>query len=116
LGVLLAPSDLQSAEHYLACYHGLRAHSLRATIGAAHQPRRLVAHERYADGRIQAARGNARVARHLLEEAYQLFDATGQRFRAALAARALYDLTGEEGWNSLSQVLPRTHKGIFTQA
>lgn len=98
IGVLLLPIDAPRGQHYIAAYHSLYAHRLEERIEAAHQPRRIHAYQKYADGRVQQILGNAGAAVRLLTGAYELFASFGFPFRAALAAQALYEVTGEEHW------------------
>lgn len=98
MAVLLAPADLQSAQRWISVYHRLRAHSLEERVEASHEPRRILAYQKYADGRIAAALGNTRAAVALLADAHDLFARFGSVFRATLAAQSLYELTGEAHW------------------
>jgi DNA-binding CsgD family transcriptional regulator len=98
LAVLLAPIDLGHAQRYVSTYIELGANSLNPNIEASHDPRRNVAHQKYAAGRVQAMLGNTELAVRTLEEAYEIFSTMDHDFRATIVAEALHDLTKDERW------------------
>ena len=97
LASLLASYDLRSAQRYIDVHYRLQAHSLLENMANTHEPARLQAYRKYADGQIAAVRGNKALAVRLLSDAYNIF-ARGFVFRATLSARALYELTDDEAW------------------
>lgn len=109
IGVLLLSIDAQRGQHYIAGYHSLHAHRLQERVEASHQPRRILAYQKYADGRVQQMLGNSGVAIRLLTGAHDLFARFGLVFRAALSAQALYELTSEEQWLRIA----RSHAAKF---
>ena len=109
LAVVLAPFNAGEARGLLAKYQGLYPHGLSVTIEASHEPSRLRAHQSYAEGRVQQFMGNAAVAARLLSDAYRILVQIGHPFRAALAAKALYEITDEVSWLSAA----RTHAAAF---
>lgn len=112
LASLLAPHDLQNAQRYLDLHHRLRPHSLLERMENSHEPRRLLAYQKYADAQIAAVRGNTALAVRLFSDAYDIFTRIGFVFRATLAARALGELTNEERWLSLA----RSHAAAFPKS
>ena len=111
LAVLFAPLDLGHAQRYVSTYIELGASSLNPGLEASHDPRRNVAHQKYAAGRVQAMLGNTSLAIRTLQEAYEIFAAIDHDFRAAVVAQALYDLTKDERWLENARV----HAGKFPQ-
>lgn len=111
MAVLLAPEEPRSAERWIALYHRLHAHSLHERVEASHEPRRVQAYQKYADGCIAAVLGSKAAAVPLLSDAYRLFSCFGLVFRAALAARTLYELTEEIRWLDAA----RSHAGAFSK-
>ena len=97
LAELSAPTDMIQAQGYVSTYMQLGTDSMSPTLAAAHE-RRFTAYEKYASGRVQAVLGNTKLAAASLEFAYDVFAQLRHAYRAALAARALYDLTGETLW------------------
>lgn len=98
LAVLFAPTDLGHAQRYVSTYIELGTDNLNPSIEASHEPRRSIAHQKYAAGRVHAMLGNTSLAIRSLEEAYEIFAHIEHDFRAALVAQALHDLTGNERW------------------
>lgn len=98
LAVLFAPTDLGQAQRYVSTYIELGANNIYPNIEASHAPRRSVASEKYAAGRVQAMLGNTDLAARDLEQAYEIFSAIEFDFRAALAAQALHELTKDVRW------------------
>lgn len=98
LGVMFAPIDLGQAQRYVSTYIQLPSETLDPTLGASHQPRRSIAHQKYAAGQVQAMLGNAGPAIRSLEGAYEIFSQIEHHYRAALAAQALFDLTKDNAW------------------
>lgn len=98
LAVLFAPNDLGHAQRYVSTFIELGANNMHPSIEASHEPRRSIAHQKYAAGRVQSMLGNTALAVRSLEEAYEIFAQIEHDFRAALAAQALHELTGNERW------------------
>lgn len=98
LAVLFSPSDLGQAQRYVSTYIQLGPESLDPTLGSSHAPRRSIAHQHYAAGRVQAMLGNTALAIRSLESAYEIFSQIEHHYRAALAAQALYELTHNDTW------------------
>lgn len=109
LAVLFAPVDLGHAQRYVSTYIELGASSLNPALEASHDPRRNVAHQKYAAGRVQAMLGNTALAIRTLEEAYEIFSGLDHDFRAAVVAQALHDLTKDDRWLENARV----HAGKF---
>lgn len=109
LAVLLAPLDLGHAQRYVSTYIELGPSSLNPGLEASHDPRRNVAHQKYAAGRVQAMLGNTGLAIRTLEEAYEIFVALDHDFRAAVVAQTLHELTRDERWLENARV----HAGKF---
>lgn len=98
LALLFAATDLGQAQRYVSTYIEMGANSIHANIEASHAPRRAVATEKYAAGRVQAMLGNTELAVRDLQQAYEIFAAIEFDFRAALAAQALQELTKDDRW------------------
>lgn len=98
LAILFAATDLGQAQRYVSTYIEMGANSINVNIEASHDPRRAVASEKYAAGRVQAMLGNTELAVRDLQQAYEIFAAIGFDFRAALAAQALHELTKDDRW------------------
>ena len=98
LAVLFSPLDLGHAQRYVSTYIELGANSLNPGLEASHDPRRNVAHQKYAAGRVQAMLGNTDLAIRSLQDAYEIFAALDHDFRAAVVAQALHDLTHDKRW------------------
>lgn len=103
LAILFTPIDLGQAQRYVSTYIQLGSESLDPTLGASHDPRRSVAHQKYAAGRVQAMLGNTNLAIRSLEGAYEIFAQIAHDYRAALAAQALFELTQNETWLQLAR-------------
>ncbi len=112
LAVLFAPLDMAQAQRYVSTYIRIGKDAMDPTIGAAHDSRRAIAHEKYAAGRVQAVLGNPALAVRQLETSYQIFSQIEHNYRAALAAQALYELTKEETWLRAA----RSHAAIFPKS
>jgi DNA-binding CsgD family transcriptional regulator len=98
LALLFAPVDLGQAQRYVSTYIELGADNLNPTLEASHEPRRTVAAQKYAAGRVHAMLGNTSLAVRSLENAYEVFAAIEFDFRAAVVAQELYELTKDERW------------------
>jgi DNA-binding NarL/FixJ family response regulator len=98
LAVLFAPLDLGHAQRYVSTYIELGASSINPGLEASHDPRRNVAHQKYAAGRVQAMLGNTSLAIRTLQEAYEIFSTLDHDFRAAVVAQTLHELTKDERW------------------
>lgn len=112
MAVLTAPKEPRSAERWIALYHRLHAHSLPERVEASHESRRVQAYQKYADGCIAAVLGSKAAAVPLLCDAYRLFSCFGLVFRAALAARTLYEITQEPHWLDTA----RSHASAFSKS
>lgn len=112
LAAMFAPIDMPQAQRYVNTYISLGKDSLDPTLASAQEPRRNTAVQRYASGCVQAVLGNRDVAIHLLESAYATFNDIEYSYRAALAAQALYDATGNNAW----QELARAHAGKYPKS
>lgn len=97
LADLFAPIDMAQAQRFVSIYSKLGRDSLDPTIAAAYD-RRAIAYEKYATGRVQMMLGNVRLAIESLEFAYDVFSEIGHKYRAALAAAALFEVTENKGW------------------
>ncbi|HET6896495.1 MAG TPA: hypothetical protein VFH72_14010 [Candidatus Baltobacteraceae bacterium] len=104
LAVLFAQIDLGHAQRYVSTYIELGASSLSPNIEASHDPRRNVAQQKYATGRVQAMLNNKDLAVRTLEESYEVFTAIEFDFRAAMAADALHELTNDNRWLETARV------------
>jgi len=104
LAVVSAPFNAGHARRLLAEYQGLYPHGLSAAIEASHEPSRVRAHESYAEGRVHQFLGNAALATRLLNDAYRILVRIGHPFRAALAAKALYEITHESSWSQAARM------------
>ncbi|HEY9180625.1 MAG TPA: hypothetical protein VIO32_07880 [Candidatus Baltobacteraceae bacterium] len=109
LAVLFAPLDLGHAQRYVSTYIELGPSSLNPNLEASHDPRRNVAHQKYAAGRVQAMLGNTALAIRTLQEAYEIFASLDHDFRASVVAQALHELTKDERWLENARV----HTGKF---
>lgn len=98
MALLFAPMDLGHAQRYVSTYIELGTNNLNPNLEASHEPRRSIAHQKYAAGRVQAVLGNTALAIRSLEGAYEIFAHIEHHFRAALAAQALHELTGNDRW------------------
>lgn len=103
LALLFASIDLGQAQRYVSTYIQLGSDSLDPSLGASHEPRRSIAHQKYAAGRVQAMLGNTALAVRTLEGAYEIFSQIAHDYRAALAAMALYELTQNQSWLQLAR-------------
>lgn len=103
LATMFAPIDMAQAQRYVSTYTRLGNDSLDPTISAAHEPARAKAMQKYASGCVQSVLGNKDVAVHLLESAYGTFGEIEFAFRAALAAQALHDATGNATWLQMAR-------------
>lgn len=97
LADMFAPVDMAQAQRFVSIYSRLGRDSLDPTIAAAHD-RRSIAYEKYASGRVQMMLGNIKLAIESLEFAYDVFSEIGHKYRAALAAAALFEVTENKGW------------------
>lgn len=102
LGVLFAKIDMAKAQHYIALFNQMGTSNVAPSLALA-RDRRALALERFASGRVQQVLGNEELATTLLQEAYAIFDQVGYRYRAALTALALHELTGDAAWQRRSQ-------------
>jgi hypothetical protein len=98
LAVLFAPIDLGHAQRYVSTFIELGSGNLSPAIEASHDPRRAVAAQKYAAGRVHGMLGNKSLGIRNLEEAYRMFSELEFDFRAALVAEALYELTNDTRW------------------
>lgn len=112
LAAMFAPVDMAQAQRYVSTYIRLGKDSLDPTLASAKEPRRNTAVQRYASGCVQAVLGNRDVAINLLESAYATFNDIEYSYRAALAAQALYDVTGNVAWLNLT----RAHAGKYPKS
>ena len=97
LAVLHAPADAARAQRYATMYSRIGTENVNPAL-AVHGDARARAHAKYAQGRIDQTLGRRAAAVASLEEAYAIFDAASFHYRATLAASALAELTGEDGW------------------
>ncbi len=99
LAVLFAPVDAAIAQYYAAVYARLGTENVDPQIASA-TDRRALAHAHYAQGRVDQTLGRHEIAASSLRDAYDIFDSAEFHYRAALAATALAELTGEQGWHA----------------
>jgi DNA-binding CsgD family transcriptional regulator len=104
LAVLLAPIDLGQAQRYVSTFIELGSDNLNPAIEASHDPRRAVAAQKYAAGRVHTMLGNSALGGRNLEESYRIFSAIEFDFRAAVVAQALYELSGDTRWLETARV------------
>jgi DNA-binding NarL/FixJ family response regulator len=97
LATLFAPTDMARAQHYVSLYMQLGKEGISPNVALAND-RRAAAFEKYAMGRVQQVIGNDKLAIATLQEAYDIFSAAGYRFRAALTAFALFEVTADGRW------------------
>lgn len=103
LAVLFAPVEMSQAQRYVSTYIQIGSENLNPTLAAAHETRRNIAYQKFAEGRVQAVLGNTVLAIKSLEAAYEIFTQIEHEYRAALAAQALYEITKHENWLKLAQ-------------
>jgi DNA-binding CsgD family transcriptional regulator len=99
LAVLHARTDAPRAQRYASAYAQMGTESIDPSL-AAHSDRRGNAFAKYAEGRIEQTLGRRDPAVAALTESYRIFDAAAYRFRAALTATALAELTGDDRWRA----------------
>jgi len=99
LAVLCAPFDAVRAQRYAARYAQLGVENVNPAFAIA-SDRRTVAAARYAQGLIDMTLGRRDIAVPALREAYEIYSSAGHHYRAALAATALAESTGEERWRA----------------
>ncbi|MBV8369920.1 MAG: hypothetical protein JO036_13485 [Candidatus Eremiobacteraeota bacterium] len=97
LAVLHAPTDAPRAQRYAAMYSQLGTENVDPAL-ALYQDRRLVAHAKYAEGRIEQTLGRREPAVTALLKAYSIYESASFRYRASVTASALAELTGEAKW------------------
>ena len=97
MATLFAPIDMARAQLYISRYMSIGKDSVDPTLAIA-TDRRALGFEKYALGRVHQVLGNETLAVKSLESAHRIFAECGYRFRAALAATALYELTHEGHW------------------
>lgn len=101
LAVLHAPLDAVRAQRYAAMYSRIGTESANPRI-AIYGYRPVLGHAKYAQGRIDQTLGRREAAERSLREAYEIFDEASWHYRAATAAAALAEVTGEERWATAS--------------
>lgn len=104
LAVLLAPIDLGQAQRYVSTFIELGSDNLNPAIEVSHDPRRAIAAQKYAAGRVHTMLGNAALGGRNLEESYRIFSEIEFDFRAAVVAQALYELSGDARWLETARV------------
>jgi DNA-binding CsgD family transcriptional regulator len=97
LAVLHAPTDAPRAQRYAAMYSQLGTENVDPAL-ALYQDRRLTAHTKYAEGRIEQTLGRREPAVTALLKAYAIYDSASFHYRASVTASALAELTGEAKW------------------
>jgi tetratricopeptide (TPR) repeat protein len=97
LAVLYAPVDAAIAQYYAATYSRIGTENVDPSL-ALSTDRRARAHAHYAQGRVDQTLGRHESAVSALRDAYEIFDSAEFRYRAALAATALAEVTGEHVW------------------
>ncbi len=97
LAILHAPADVPRAQRYAAMYSQLGTENVDPAL-ALYQDRRLVAHAKYAEGRIEQTLGRREPAVTALLKAYSSYDSASFHYRATVTASALAELTGEAKW------------------
>jgi hypothetical protein len=108
LAVLFAPTDMAQAQWYVSMYTQLGRDSVNPVLSLA-QDRRVIAFEKYALGRVQQVLGNEAMAIKALESAYEIFENAQYHFRAAVAATAIFESTGDAHWKEKA----RRHADVF---
>lgn len=111
LAILSAPVDLARAQRYVAIYNSIGTDNITPTLALTRDPR-AGALEKYASGRVHQVLGNKQLAATLFTSAYEVFDKAHHHYRAALAASALFEITGEESW----QQNARRHAETFPKS
>jgi len=104
---LYADRDTARALEYTQVFAAVRHNTARTYL--AHADRRARAFECYAAGLAQKALHDWSGAELLLREAFTIFRAVGYDWRAALAAKALADLTHEASWLTVARNLVREY-------
>ena len=99
LAILHAQTDAGRAQRYATMYSRIGTENVNPSL-AMHGDKRAVAHAKYARGRIDQTLGRRSAAVSSLGEAYAIFDSAAFHYRAALAATALAELTGEPRWRA----------------
>lgn len=108
LATLLARTDMAQAQRYVSTYTQLGRDSVNPVLSLAHD-RRAAGFEKYALGRVQQVLGNEAIAIKSLQSAYDIFAGAGYHFRAALAATAIFESTGDASWKQKAQ----SHAAFF---
>jgi tetratricopeptide (TPR) repeat protein len=111
LAVLFAPVDMGQAQRYVSTYTRLGTAAVDPTLGFAHD-KRTVGYAQYASGCVNQVIGNKESAVTAYEAAYKIFDEAEHRFRAALAAQGLAEVTGAAVWAERA----RQHAGAFPKS
>jgi tetratricopeptide (TPR) repeat protein len=111
LAVLFAPVDMGQAQRYVSTYMRLGTAAVDPTLGFAHD-KRTIAYAQYASGCVNQVLGNKESAVTAYEAAYKIFDEAEHRFRAALAAQGLAEVTGVAMWAERA----RQHAGAFPKS
>ncbi len=94
---LFAPVDAARAQWYAATYTAMGLDGVSPNLVASRE-RRNAAEERLVLGTIERTIGNTDAAVQALTEAYTLFAGIDHHYKAALAASALADATGDAAW------------------
>lgn len=102
LAILAAPVDLARAQRYVATYNSIGTDSIIPSLAIVRDPR-ASALEKYASGRVHQVLGNKQLATTMFTSAYETFDKARHHYRCALAASALFEITGEASWQHNAQ-------------
>jgi hypothetical protein len=94
---MFAPVDTARAQWYAATYTAMGLDGVSPNLVASRE-RRNAADERYMFGVIERTIGNRAAATEALTEAFALFHAIDHHWKAALAASALAEVTGDGAW------------------
>ena len=108
LAILHARTDAGRAQRYATMYSQIGTESVNPSL-AMHGDKRATAHAKYAQGRIDQTLGRRNAAVASLSEAYAIFDDAAFHYRAALAATALAELTGEMRWRTAATAHARRY-------
>ena len=97
LATLYAPIDAARAQRYAAEYAKIGNENVDPRLNRA-ADKRVLGFKQYAQARIEQTLGRKDAAIALQQSAYELFSQAGYHYRAAMAATALAELTGEDAW------------------
>ncbi|HEX3551529.1 MAG TPA: hypothetical protein VHT53_14180 [Candidatus Elarobacter sp.] len=108
LAQMHAPGDAARAQRYATMYSRMGTENMNPAL-AAHADPRATALARYAQGCIEQTLGRRESAITALRESFDIFERASFHYRAILAATALAELSGDDGWCASA----REHAGFY---